>query len=92
MADLERCGSRQAVVNVPERVLLDVFGGKRQGLLRNSEAGANVSVEGYRPAPGANDDVYTEWVSPGFFRTLGAPLRAGGSYAPNGSSVRAAST
>lgn len=54
----------------------------RLGLLRDSESGFNVSVEGYRHVPGADEDAQTDWVTPGFFRTLGASLRAGREFGP----------
>ena len=47
------------------------------GLLRGSESSNNVRADGYRPAPGENVDAYRNRVGPGFFRTLGTPLRAG---------------
>jgi len=47
------------------------------GLLRGDESANNVRAEGYRPAPGENVDAYRNFVGPGFFRTLGTPLRAG---------------
>ncbi len=49
----------------------------RVGLLRGDEARLNVSVEGFRPVPGASTDVNANWVGPGFFRTLGTTLLAG---------------
>ena len=49
----------------------------RMGLLRGREAQLNVSVEGFRPAPDANTDVYAEWAGPAFFRVLGTSLLAG---------------
>nr|MDQ6925183.1 ABC transporter permease [Candidatus Eremiobacteraeota bacterium] len=51
--------------------------GARVGLLRSTEVGANVSVSGFHAGPGTNTDAMINWVEPGFFHTLGAPLLAG---------------
>jgi putative ABC transport system permease protein len=46
--------------------------------LTGSENGRNVTVEGYHPAPGDEDeDVSYDAVSPGYFSTLSVPLLSG---------------
>ena len=45
--------------------------------LSNSDAFANVTVEGYRAAEDENTDCQVTAISPGYFRTLGVPLIAG---------------
>ena len=46
-------------------------------LLEGSDASANVSVQGFEPAPDANVDASTTFIGPRFFGTLGIPLIAG---------------
>ncbi len=47
------------------------------GPYSNSDASANVSVEGYHPAEDENTDSQINAVAPGFFHTLGSPILAG---------------
>ncbi len=47
------------------------------GLLQSTTWDANVAVEGVESPPGADADVSTNYVSPGFFSTLEMPLVAG---------------
>ncbi len=51
------------------------------GLLRGDQSSMNVTVEGFRAGPGANTDVFTNRVGPGYFRVLGTPLLAGREFA-----------
>ena len=46
-------------------------------LLEGSDASANVSVQGFEPAPDADVDANTTFIGPRFFGTLGIPLIAG---------------
>jgi predicted permease len=46
--------------------------------LTGSSNGSNITVEGYQPPPGDEDeDVCNDAISPGYFSTLGAPLLSG---------------
>jgi predicted permease len=47
------------------------------GLLEGNEWDSSISVEGYEAKPGENMNPYCNAVSPGYFKTMGMPLRAG---------------
>jgi len=47
------------------------------GVLRGNSWGANISLEGIDSGPGTDTNVRTNWVGPGYFRTMGTPLLAG---------------
>jgi predicted permease len=40
----------------------------------NSDAGAGVTIQGYTPAPDEDMHLFVNWVSPGYFTTLGVAL------------------
>jgi predicted permease len=46
-------------------------------IFANSTSGAGFTIEGYTPAPNEDTHPSTNWISPGYFSTLGIPLRSG---------------
>jgi predicted permease len=52
-------------------------GASDTGPFSDSERGSNITVEGYRVAENESTGALVSAVSPGFFRALGVPLRAG---------------
>ncbi len=47
-------------------------------ILENNESDSWLTVEGYHPKPTETPDAYMNWISPGYFATLGVPILAGG--------------
>jgi predicted permease len=50
--------------------------------ISNSHSSTNMTVEGYRAGEDENTDAEVDGISPGYFRTLGAPLIAGREFTP----------
>jgi putative ABC transport system permease protein len=77
MALLERLGSAPGI---------SAAGLASQRLLDGSQRTADITVEGYRPAP--DEDMEQNWntVSPGYFRAMGIPVRSGREFDAHDSS------
>src|SRR5581483_2319037 len=46
-------------------------------ILEHDESDSWLTIEGYHPKPTETPDAYMNWVSPGYFATLGVPVIAG---------------
>jgi predicted permease len=46
-------------------------------ILENNESDSWLTIEGYHPKPTETPDAYMNWISPGYFATLGVPILAG---------------
>jgi predicted permease len=46
-------------------------------ILQNNESDSWVTIEGYNSRPGDRPDAFMNWISPGYFTTLGIPIVAG---------------
>lgn len=46
-------------------------------ILENDESDSWLTIEGYHPKPTETPDAFTNFIGPGYFQTLGAPILAG---------------
>ncbi|HYL34462.1 MAG TPA: ABC transporter permease [Bryobacteraceae bacterium] len=51
-------------------------------ILEEDESDSWMTIEGYRPAAAETPDAYMNWISPGYFATLGIPILYGRDFTP----------